>query len=381
MPPPAPAGGAAAQGAVSALVWAPSGDALAVGTERGWVRVVRVNPAGGAGWNGKGERVRGNVRVGAGVTALQWVAGRGEVPPAYEARDRSEEEGGGGGFVVVGDAGGGVSVLSFDLSFRVAEFAAFGRAVAVTKVFMLEDLSCVFAAGEGEGSVKLCRVSLDSVLGCRAELMRAGAEAVAMRGTLEKLKGCCTTIGEAWVKEGMEALSEAIIAPLDKLRWDCAEDSTVGAWRLLYNAFCGGGASGALEQFLGKELSESGAKEALRSFTASSKDAREALAHALPLAERVAFRSSEYRGLARCCKRFRDIGVTVKDVDRVFEAVEAVLGLLGVLQEVMEEANVQTCAFLKWITGAAAQADGNDTAQQGSGGDEELQTSLRRSAR
>lgn len=356
--PPAPPAGA-----VSSLAWAPHGDALAVGTATGALRIVRVNPAGGA-KGGGGERVGEGVRLRAGVSALQWAEARGERLPAYEPRDRSPGGGGSGGFIVAGDEAGGVTLFSYDLAFRVASFQAFAGAVPVTKLLLPPDLSCVFASGESNGDVKLCRVSLNPVTSCLTELMRAGAESVALLGILSELKGLCKTVGDSWVREGIEPLTAGIVEPLDKLTFDYAEDTDAGAWRTLYNSFCGGGFTSALEQFLAKEMSESGAKELMRAFTAASKDAREALACALPLAERVVFRSSEYRGLARGRKRFADIGVDVPAVDRVFDAAEEVLSTLGLVQEVMDEADAQTCAFLRWITAAAASADGSAPAER-----------------
>jgi Anaphase-promoting complex, cyclosome, subunit 4 len=208
------------------------------------------------------------------------------------------------------------------------------------------------------------------VLRSHDELVRAGAEAVAMREILAGLEGYVKTVGEAWVRDAMGGLAEAIVAPLEKLAFDYAEDTNVGAWHVLYNAFCGGGSSGALEQFLAKELSESGAKEALRSFTALSKDAREALSAALPLAERAVFRASEYRGLARCRQRFTDIGVSVAAVDRAFSAADGMLDLLGLISEEMEEADARICAFLRWITSEAAQVDGSDPVEHAVVGDD-----------
>jgi Anaphase-promoting complex, cyclosome, subunit 4 len=166
---------------------------------------------------------------------------------------------------------------------------------------------------------------------------------------------------DSWMRDAIGGLTKSIVDPLAKLSVDHAEDSLGSPWELLNVAFCGGGVAGAVEQFLASSLSEAGAKEVLRVFSSASDQVRETVAAALPLAQRLVFRASEYRGLARFNSRFGRIGVAVATVDRVFCAAQQVFEKLGMLAIEINQTDKHTRAFLRWLIVASAQAAGEES--------------------
>lgn len=194
------------------------------------------------------------------------------------------------------------------------------------------------------------------------EVLRCGAEVRALTAVVGELAEAVGVVSKAWVDGAIGAMRKAVTEPLERLTFDFAEDTTVLPWRMLYNCFCGGGVAGALEQFFVKEIGEAGARECYRAFVAAVKEAKIALARALPLAERVVFRASEFRGLARCRRSFERIGITVGMVEEVFGAGRDVLEALAEFAAEMEQAERQNISFLRWLTRAAVQTAGEDGA-------------------
>lgn len=379
IPPPSPPGAASERGAtaeITALAWAPNASALAIGAEDGLVRLVMIDAAVGA--PQKVQPIHGaalsspEVRLSHPVTALTWAEVPNNQPAAYDDRDQGQTDS--GGIIAVGDSEGTVTLYSFHLSVTVASVQALSKGFSVLYIFFSPKVPLCCVAGSSSSSLKsdsavaiddkskndlkLACLNFESMWHVKAELFRTGAEIVALRDLLEQLRKLIEDCTKLWFIDAMGSVEETIAKPLRKLAYDFAEETDSGPWSLLYNAFCGGGISGALEQFLARSLGESGAKELLRSFSATSGQMLRALYHVLPIAERMVFRLSEFRGLTRVGKGFRDLGITTEDISRAFLAAERLLEHLSMFALEIEAADKEMKAFLRWTISAAVQIVG-----------------------
>jgi Anaphase-promoting complex, cyclosome, subunit 4/Anaphase-promoting complex subunit 4 WD40 domain len=290
------------------------------------------------------------------------------------------------GIIAVGDDHGRVTLLSFNLAFILATVQILPPGTPITRLSFPEHaIAFCVAAGfqhtahpsEADGIVNLSETTapaattvpptlvlsyfpLTPLSDALPELLRTGREVVAMSALLEDIRRASLSCREAWVRDAMGMLRERIYDPLKQLIHNFAEEPERGPWGLLQDAFCGGAISGALEQFLGSELGENGAKHAHRVLAAAAQEVRKALQVALPQAQRMVFRASEFRGLARVGPSFRSIGVTVASIDRVCVASETVLELLSSLAMEVDDVERLLVAFLKWIEIAAARASGTE---------------------
>jgi hypothetical protein len=289
------------------------------------------------------------------------------------------------GIIAVGDDHGRVTLLSINLAFILATIQVLPPGTPITQLSFPENaIAFCVAAGFQHGShasqadgvgnlpatataatpvpptLILCHFPLIPLSNALPELLRTGREVVAMSAILEDVRRASLSCREAWVRDAMGMLRERIYDPLKQLIRNFAEEPELGPWGLLQDAFCGGAVTGALEQFLGSELGENGAKHAHRVLAAAAQEVRKALNVALPQAQHMVFRASEFRGLARVGASFRSIGITVASVDRVCLASETVLELLTSLAMEVDDVERHLVAFLKWIQIAAARASGTE---------------------
>jgi Anaphase-promoting complex subunit 4 WD40 domain/Anaphase-promoting complex, cyclosome, subunit 4 len=354
-------------GDITVVTWAPDGSALALASATGRVRVVPIEAAATSSLaafasQGGDDPNLGVIVLRHAVSALHWVEVPHNQPAAYDDRDSPGPDP--RGMIAVGDANGGVTFLSFNLAVTVASVQLLPEGQPVSRLCVSTDGETCVAAGEQSSSVVLRSLSLESLCASRSEVHRAGAEAVVMTSILAELERTSQVCRDSWLRDAIGGLSKSIVDPLASQSFDHAENNLGTPWVLLNNAFCGGGVAGALEQFLASDLSEAGAKEVLRVFCVSSDLVRDAIAAALPLAQRTVFRASEYRGLARIKHRFGRIGVTVAAADRVFTAAQHVLDQLGMLAIEIDQADKQIRSFLRWLIAAASFATGEDPEAQ-----------------
>lgn len=347
---------------ITSLTWSPTGSALAVGTSSGSVRIVHVDASAASGaWKARAsssDTDDAETALGRPVTALSWVGVASADAPCLADRDVSPPRP--EGLVVAGADDGSLTFFSHGLIFRAARLTV-ARA-PVSAMHFTHGFGACFAASESADRVEVRCLSLAPLRGAMDEVLRCGAEVRALTGVVGEIAEAVGVVSKAWVGGAVGAMAKAVTEPLERLTFDFAEDTAVLPWRMLYNCFCGGGVSGALEQFFAKEIGEAGARECYRAFVAAVKEAKIALARALPLVERVVFRASEFRGLARCRRSFGKIGITVGMVEEVFGAGRDVLEALAEFAEEMEQAERQNISFLRWLTRAAVQTAGEDGA-------------------
>lgn len=347
---------------ISALVWAPDASALAIGSEDGLVRVVRIDAVVGA--PQKMQTTRGatggsaETKVGKPVTALSWIAVPQHQPVAYADRDQAELDP--GGILAVGQADGHVTFFSFHLAFTIASLRPLPPGHSVSQILVSSDMPFCCTAGKASSSSKIsasnslekislaCR-KLDPLWEVQNELFRFGSEVVILSDILHQLEGIITSCEKLWLSEVLTSFETTIVKPLTELCSNFAEEHRGGPWGVLYSAFCGIGTSTALEQFLACHLKDSGAKELLRSFTSTSEQMKSNLQKGLPFVERVVFRLSEFRGLVRFENGFSKLGVTVQSVDRAFDAAAKLLEQLSLLVIELETTQEMIKAVLRWI--------------------------------
>lgn len=203
-------------------------------------------------------------------------------------------------------------------------------------------------------------LNLQCLLRYAPEIHHIATEVLAFKSAVKNLTSFVDQIREDWIKGALNVLNTTIQAPLDKLIVDFAERSyATAAWNDLQDIFCGARISGSMLQFLATHLGENGAKEALRSFRAHAEDAEDAILSALPLAENVLFRTSQYRGMDKLDSRFSHVGVEFSDAHALFEAAQALYLELGVLACEIEEMAAEGKAFLTWLVSAAASTGGD----------------------
>lgn len=279
------------------------------------------------------------------------------------------------GLLAIGDADGVVSLMAFDLKFVVAKVRVLPSGCPVSRIFVTKGLECCLAVGaptqktESKQSTQVYvrTVELSSIKSFWPELCRAGIEMVAVNSFRSQLGELSQVLKEHWSDGAMDVINGTIRDALMKLMGDFAENnSDCGPWEALQEVFCGGRMSGAVLQFLAADLTENGAKDSLRVLRAKVDLVGEALMTALPLAENMVFRASEYRGLARLRSRFAKVGISFATADRMFAVAEAILMELSNLARRMEQTYTEAEAFLEWLVKAAARAGGETIQGQGS---------------
>lgn len=353
---------------ISALSWSPTGSSIAVAAKDGSVRLLRVDPSAATAKSSRASTTStpssSQSVISCPATAVAWIPYSHAPPAAYLDRDSaaidSTSTGPSQTLIAVGDSEGCVTFFSFDLAFRVARVQVLPRQMPISKLFFPPGTSSAVVAGVNNISVSLSHLPLRPLTIAQTQVHRAGLESVAVSAIVGELRAVSKTLSDAWIRDGVSKIASTIVGPLQELICDFAETTGAGPWRVLYDAFCGGGVSGALEHLLGRMIGEAGAREALRAFNVAAGEARSAIRVALPLAERMVFRASEYAGLARDTARFATIGVSVADVYVVLEEAQKTLDLLGTLALHIEDSDAEIQAFLRWICSAATHVAGGD---------------------
>lgn len=364
-------------GDVSALEWRHDGSCVALGSKEGRVRIEpigavsatlskRAGSASAVRESSRSNKAKASpiLELRSAVTALAWGETTCRPSNRYEDRDASRLES--DGVLAIGDADGCLRLVMFGLRFTIASVRVFEPDTRVSGVLLSDDGTTCTAVGvpADRSELELRRFSLEPLGHAGMEIHRAGVEAVVLETLAQELSNCGKTCAERWEKDAMASLDEGITKPLTKLVYSFAEDEELGPWGLLRNVFCGGAVNGALDQFLSRDLRKSGAKEILRLFTEASDEARDSVYAALSIAERVLFRTVEYRGLVRAEPAFGQIGIDMALVDAACSAAQACVTELGFLAIELGAEDARIRIFLKWLMNIAPQDGGADPRSQ-----------------
>ncbi|CAN8076449.1 unnamed protein product [Agarophyton chilense] len=274
-----------------------------------------------------------------------------------------------GGLLLVGDEEGCLTLYTHDLQLKIARVQILPKDVAVHRVLMSPNhsyaLSLAYQSScneEGDSGASRCFIrvlNLQPVSEYWPEIYRVNMESVSTNVIKQSFSDAIARLQKEWKEGAMNVLTARIQKSIEKRMKDFAEDvKKRNAWGALHDTYCGAFMKSALLQFLGTDLSESGAKEALRSFRAHADDVEETIVKTLPIAEKMMFRASEYRGLARMKWRFAPVGVLLDEANEMFEASEAFYLALQELMYESQKMSREAEAFLAWLVIAAAKAGG-----------------------
>lgn len=381
---------------ITALAWSPDGANLAVATSAADLTILSVDRSAFAS-TGKAKRAArdtagpiATVSLPAPAACLSWAAAPAEgstddagVGDRYEDRAaqllHTTDEFGphSAGLIFVGDRDGFLSIMTHVLLFTIARLRVMPPRCSLDGLRLTPDLRYCFVFGHevlgevatslpGEVRCAMRSVDLGHVLDFWPEIERVGREVVALTSFVKQMEKAAEQINECWVNGAAEVTKSAIITPLTKLMKDFAESRSKHPWEMLHNVFCGASVNGAVLQFLAAELSENGAKEALRAFRSHVDDIFDTLHSLLPVAENTVVRASEYRALARMTSRFSPVGVYFDNANTLFELTESLYLALGDLTWEVERVSNETEAFLAWLVIAAARAGGDSMQGRGS---------------
>lgn len=381
---------------ITALAWSPDGANLAVATSAAELVILSVDRSAFAS-TAKAKRAArdtagpiATVSLPAPAACLSWAAAPAEgstddagFGDRYEDRAaqllHTTDEFGphSAGLIFVGDREGFLSIMTHVLLFTIARLRVMPSRCSLDGLRLTPDLRYCLVFGHealdeaadsppGEVRCTMRSVDLGHVLDFWPEIERVGQEVVALTGFVKQIENAAEQINECWVKGAAEVTKSAVITPLTKLMKDFAESRSKDPWEMLHDVFCGASVNGAVLQFLAAELSENGAKEALRAFRSHVDDISDTLHSLLPVAENTVVRASEYRALARLTSRFSPVGVYFDNANRLFELTESLYLALGDLTWEVERVSNETEAFLAWLVIAAARAGGDVNQGRGS---------------
>lgn len=374
---------------VTAYTWSPDGANIAVASSSGALSIYSVDQCSAvASKTRRGSRETDavcSINLPTPASTLLWAdaqalsAYAGDGPDfvreyddrAAEFESDSSEEGNipCKGLLMAGDENGAITIFTHNLELRVAHFQALCDKIPVDGIHMSPIHPHALAIGydrsdtpHEDSSRSRCvmrLVNLDSVFSYLPEIDRINREVQAANKVIRKLSKTMKRIRKEWIDGAMSILTASIEKPIEKLMRDFAEDAYhQTAWGSLHDAYCGAKMKNGMLQHLGTDLSESGAKEVLRSFRAHADDVEEAVMETLPIAEQMTFRASEYRGLARVKRRFERVGVRWEESNEVFEAAQEFCAGVEQLMDESERMCGEAEAFLGWVVMAAANAGG-----------------------
>lgn len=374
---------------ITAYTWSPDGANIALASSSGALSIYSVDQCSSAVSKTKrGSRdsdAVASVTLPTPASTLLWADTQAQSMPerdrsdsAHEYQDRAAEFESDSleeanipckGLLIAGDENGAITIYTHNLQLRVAHVQALCEKVPVRGIHMSSIHPHALAIGyekcdtpEQNSTASRCVmriVNLESVFAHLPEIDRINREVKAANNVIQTLSTTMKRIRKEWVQGAMAILSASIQKPIEKLMRDFAEDEYhQDAWSSLYDVYCGAKMKNGMLQHLGTDLSESGAKEALRSFRAHADDVEEAVMATLPIAEQMTFRASEYRGLARVKGRFERVGVRLKEGNELFEAAQKLCGAVEQLMDESERMCSEAEAFLGWVVIAAAKAGG-----------------------
>ncbi|KAI0564526.1 Anaphase-promoting complex subunit 4 [Gracilaria domingensis] len=377
------------QETITSFTWSPDGANVAVGTSSATLSVYSVDRCASSTSRTKQSSrdtdIVASVTLPAVASALLWtnvpaVSTKNQHPsaytPVYQDRTSTLYENtpqsnpvSSAGLLLIGDSEGAVTLYTHNLQLRIARVQLLPSDVLVQRVFISPEQPHVLAlgyrlcntstSGASANECILRVMSLASVVEYWSEIERINVEVVSTNLILKHISDTISRLQKEWIEGAMNVLTATIKKPIERRMKDFAEDASKrNAWGALHDIYCGAFMRNALLQFLGTDLSESGAKEALRSFRAHADDVEDAIVSALPFAEQMMFRASEYRGLARMEWRFAPVGVLLDEANEMLQASEAVYSALQELMHESQKMSREAEAFLAWLVIAAAKAGG-----------------------
>lgn len=378
---------------ITSVAWSPDGANLAVATSAGDLSILSVDRSAFAS-TAKAKRAAretagpiATISLPVPASCLSWVAAPAELCDEslgsgchYEDRaaqllqTTNESEPRSAGLIFCGDRDGFLSIMSQNLLFTIARLRVLSPGYSIVGLRLTPDLHQCLVFGQitpeepsspqtstraGEVHCSLRSVDLGPVLEFWPEISRIGREVVAITRFIRELETAAKQISECWVKGAGEITKSAVMDPLSKLMTDFAENRSKDPWEMLHHAFCGGSVNGAVLQFLAAELSENGAKEALRAFRSHVDDLSDTLHALVPVAENSVVRAFEYRALASLTSRYSPVGVHIENAEKLFDLAESLYWALGDITWEIEKVSKETEAFLAWLVIAAARAGGD----------------------
>lgn len=378
---------------INCLAWSPDGACLALGTTAGGLCIYSVDRSAFS----AATKAKRAARESAGPIAsleglssapscITWTrtisgaAGHVEIEKicdVYEDRAAMLRKGGkiedevpSCGLLFVGNRSGEITIYLHHLQFTVAQWRVLPKDCPVHQLHVQPDSRFCLAMGCEGRKDDVSDPPTSAITGCLLrsvdlrhiyefwpEIERIGREAVSLRRFSSAVQQVCTTVKEEWINGASHVPKTTIMSPLAKLMQDFAEVGTRDPHEALHDVFCGARVNGAVLQFLATDLSENGAKEALRAFRSHTDVLADALHELLPDSENNMFRISEYGALARL-SRYAAIGVSLPEADEFAESAQALFRNLGEFCWEVERVAHETEAFLAWLVIAAARSGG-----------------------
>ena len=367
---------------ITAIEWSPDAAHLAVCTSKPLISIYSVDRCAATRGPASNRAARdtdpiATVKLDTIGTALSWMPAPRSSACLYRDRASALESKNStaldstSALLAIGGIDGMVTIFDISLRFVVAKLQVFSQGTRVGRLHLTPDFHHCFAVGYGSNSnavgtnarpcssVSLRTVDLRFLQTHWGEVDHVARAAIAFAAADEKLKSDLDIIHEVWITQALPSLVSTISVPLQKLMSDFAEENPARSpWHALYDVFCGAKMKGSVLQFLATELSENGAKEALRSFRGYVYDIEERIVQMLPFAERLLFRAAEFRGVARLTERFGPVGIEVENAQAIYEATEVLYQKIAEFTHEVEKSCNQIEALLAWLVLAAARAGG-----------------------
>lgn len=368
---------------ISSLIWSPDGAHLLVATSAADLSILSVDRSAFAS-SARAKRVAretggavATVTLPVPAACLGWVGGPRTTRDVYEdragmlaARDEVMRA---KGLIFCGDRDGFLTILSQNLSLLIARVRVLPEGYTVVGLHVNVEVSQCIVYGQrvkdtggprtrargGDAHCVVRAVGLETVLEHLPEIERIGREMVALKAFMERVQAAATRIEESWLQGAAEVRKATVFEPMDKVLTDFAEPRSRNPWEMLHYVFCGGTVDGAVLQFLAADMSENGAKEALRAFRGHVDDLSDALHDVLPVAENSVVRACEYQALSKLRSRFSSVGLKEHEARELFELTESLYWALGEIMWEIEGMANETEAFLAWLVIAATRAGGN----------------------
>lgn len=281
------------------------------------------------------------------------------------------------GFIFVGDSKGYLTILTSDLSFKIAYTCVTPSDVPISRIHVTAcGKRCVIIASnatsqkdssvnntDGNGDVLMRIVDLRFLRKFRHEIERIAQEVVAWNSFLNTAKECVEQIEKAWSESVSDIFLKSIVRPLQEVMQQYAEEDG-NVWDELFDVFCGARIKGSLLHFLNSSLGENGAKELLRAFEVHDNEAMEAFQKVLPFAENATSMASELRSLAHVTTRFEPVGVLIEDANHLFDAASEMYNNFFLKSEDLRMTSNEPSFFLYWIVITARKSDNSGESQQ-----------------
>eukprot|EP00188_Purpureofilum_apyrenoidigerum_P005582 Plantae.Rhodophyta-Purpureofilum_apyrenoidigerum.ctg7410.p1 GENE.Plantae.Rhodophyta-Purpureofilum_apyrenoidigerum.ctg7410~~Plantae.Rhodophyta-Purpureofilum_apyrenoidigerum.ctg7410.p1 ORF type:complete len:604 (-),score=120.48 Plantae.Rhodophyta-Purpureofilum_apyrenoidigerum.ctg7410:13-1824(-) len=341
--------------AVRALKWSPDGRSLAVGDEKGIIRVFDVE---------NGKQLQRDIELSAAISCLEWSdcgTPSGKQQGWEYMRTHStlsllpcQNE---FNVLAAGDDNGFVHLRAFSGQFLLCKFKAFDYS-AVQEISVRPMLDLVMSISDNGISLRVHDTRVVSDL--HAELQRLGADVVCIRDAISHAQ---RALEEAKKWEEAEAnLRDHALSPLEALLEKYGEDVNIGS--VLSAVLSGGQTSPALQHYFSKERMEGSIRRSLRFLSNTYEGIRPFIQESLRNgAEDILFRCSSLKCLSTLNFQFRRI-LRADQVDSLVEKASKLLDAAHECFLVLITTWGRYDAFCKWlIWKCTQQLDENNAAE------------------